>query len=917
MDARRIALILLLALGGAGTAQESSGPAAPVDFARDIQPILRDHCLKCHNPQKKKGQFRVDSREAAFRGGVSGRVIAPGNSKGSKLVELLVTKNEDERMPQSAPTLPAEKIELIRRWIDAGAVWPDDPSAKDATIKHWAYEKPVRKAPPGAAGVHPVDAFIAAAREAKGLKARPEAPKHVLLRRVYLDLIGLPPTPEELGAFLADLSPDAYGKAVDRLLADPRHGERWGRHWMDVWRYSDWSGFQAEVRDSQPHIWRWRDWIVESLNADKGYDRMVHEMLAGDEIAPEDPDTVRATGFLVRNWYKFNRNSWIQATIEHTSKAFMGTTLNCARCHSHFFDPITHDEYYKFRAFFEPHTIRTDHVPGQFDTLKDGLARVYDAEINAPTHLFVRGNEANPDKTRSLEPGIPAAIGSAPFSLSAVPLPKSATQPQKRDFVIKLAIEAEAKAMAAARAKVSAAAEALAKAERALAAAPEDAKLQKAANDSQAALPIAALDVAIAEAKEVALETAIRAEELEDAGKKDGDDWKKAAEAALAAHRKLQVAESTKNQFAVRRLTDAAKTASGKAAQAAAEKPEDAKLGEAAKKASTDFAAAKKKLDEAEKSLDKAEAELKLPPGTAYPKRKLPEYPSTSTGRRSALARWLTHPDHPLASRVAVNHVWMRHFGEPLVKTVFDFGHNGRRPTHPELLDWLAVEFVQSGWSMKKLHRLLVTSATYRMDSTADAASLKADSENTLYWRMNSKRMEAELVRDAVLYLTGDLDLTRGGPELAHALGLTTNRRSLYYQHAAEKQMQFLEVFDAANVNECYERSESIIPQQALALANSPLALEKSRLLARKLPADGFVSAAFDRILGRPATDEERRTCEEFLEKQAVLLGNPKGLTAFVGGAATRVPPSPDPKVRAREDLVLVLLNHNEFVTIR
>jgi hypothetical protein len=915
VEARRIALILLATLG-AGRAQEASGPApSPVDFARDIQPLLRDHCLKCHNPQKKKGQFRVDSREAAFRGGVSGKVISPGNAKASRFFELLVTKSEDDRMPQSAPPLSPAQVELFRRWIDAGAVWPDDASAKDATITHWAYEKPVRKAPPAAG--HPVDAFIAAAREAKGLRPRPEAPKAVLLRRLFLDLIGLPPTPEELKAFLADPAPDAYEKAVDRLLADPRHGERWGRHWMDVWRYSDWAGFGAEVRDSQPHIWRWRDWIVESLNAGKGYDRMVQEMLAGDELAPEDPDTVRATGFLVRNWYKFNRNSWLQATIEHTSKAFMGTTLNCARCHSHFFDPITQDEYYRFRAFFEPHQIRTDHVPGEFDTAKAGLARVFDADPNVPTHLFVRGNEATPDKSRSLEPGVPAALGKAPFSLAPVPLPRAAVQPQKRSFVLQLAIEAEAKAVAAARAKVGTAAEALAKAERALAAAPDDPKLQKAAADAQAALPVAAMDATIAEAKEAVLQSAIRAEQLEDDGKKDSDDWKKAAEAALGAHRRLQVAEATKNQFALRRLADAGKAASGKAAQAAAEKPEDAKLAEAAKKAAADFAAAKKKLDDAEKSLDKAEAELKLPPGTAYPKRKLPEYPSTSSGRRLALARWITHPDHPLAARVAVNHVWMRHFGEPLVKTVFDFGHNGRRPTHPELLDWLAVEFRESGWSLKKLHRLLVTSATYRMDSTADPAGLKADSENAWYWRMNSRRMEAEIVRDSVLYIAGDLDLARGGPELAHGLGLTTNRRSLYYQHAAEKQMQFLEVFDAANVNECYERSESVIPQQALALANSPLALEKSRLLARKLPAEGFVAAAFDRILGRPPTDEERRTCEEFLEKQAALLSNAKGLVAFAGGSPTRVPPSPDPKMRAREDLVLVLINHNEFVTIR
>ena len=903
MDARRIALMLLVTLG-AGAAQEASGPASPVDFVRDIQPILRDHCLKCHNPQKKKGQFRVDSREAFLRGGVGGAVLVPGNPKSSRLLELLVTSNEDERMPQAAPALAADKIELIRRWIEAGAVWPDDASAKDPAITHWAYEKPVRKSPPAAGegwARNPVDRFIAQAREAKGLKPRPEAPRHVLLRRLHLDLVGLLPSPEEIRAFEADPRPDAYEREVDRLLADPRHGERWGRHWMDVWRYSDWAGYQKEVRDSQPHIWRWRDWIVESLNADKPYDRMVHEMLAGDELAPEDPDTLRATGFLARNWYKFNRNVWIQSTIEHTSKAFMGTTMNCARCHSHFFDPITHDEYYRFRAVFEPHQVRTDHVPGQFDTAADGLVRAFDGDLAVATHLFTRGNEATPDKSRALEPGVPAAFGNAPFSVSPVALPPSASRPQKRDFVVALALEAEEKALAAARAKVPAAADALAKAERALSASPDDAKLRKAAQDALDALPLAVFDAQIAEAREAALRAAVEAERLEDAGKKDGADWKKVAEAALQAQRRQQAAEAGKNAFVARRAAEKARSSP----------PADAK------KAAADLAAAKKKQEEADKALDKAEADLKAPLTTAYAKRKLPEYPTTSTGRRLALARWLTHPDNPLAARVAVNHVWMRHFGEPLVKTVFDFGHNGRRPTHPELLDWLAVEFRESGWSLKKLHRLLVTSATYRMDSTADPEALKADVGNALYWRMNSRRMEAELVRDAVLHVAGDLDLARGGPELDHALGLTTNRRSLYYRHAAEKQMEFLAVFDAANVNECYERSESVIPQQALALANSPLALEKSRLLARKLPAEGFVAAAFERILGRAPSPDEAAACAEFLERQSALLADPKGLSAFSGGAKPRVEPSPDPAMRAREGLVLVLFNHNEFVTIR
>jgi hypothetical protein len=209
---------------------------------------------------------------------------------------------------------------------------------------------------------NPIDAFVAAERERRGLVPMPPAERDVLLRRLTLDLTGLPPTPGELDADVAETSPTIDETVIDRLLASPRYGERWGRHWMDVWRYSDWAGYQQEVRNSQPHVWRWRDWIVESLNADKPYDQMVREMLAGDEIAPDDPNTVRATGYLVRNWYKFNRNVWLDDTVEHTFKAFLATTINCARCHDHRYDPISQQDFYRAKAVFEPHDVRTDPV---------------------------------------------------------------------------------------------------------------------------------------------------------------------------------------------------------------------------------------------------------------------------------------------------------------------------------------------------------------------------------------------------------------------------------------------------------------------------------------------------------------------------------------------------------------------------
>src|SRR6185503_1138011 len=692
----------------------------------------------------------LDSRALAMEGGAAGKSILPGNGKGSRLVTILLEPNADDRMPQKADALPKEKIDLIRAWIDQGAAWPETASSSVATPKHWSHVKPVRSEPPRVEnswwGRNPIDAFVASGLEAHRLKPRPEAPRPLLLRRLYLDLVGLPPTREEIEAFVADASPDAYEKIVDRLLADPRHGERWGRHWMDVWRYSDWAGFQQEIRDSMRHIWRWRDWIVESVNADKPYDRMIVEMLAGDEIAPEDTDTIRATGFLARNWQKFSRDSWLQNVVEHTAKAFIGTTMNCARCHSHFFDPITHQEYYQFRAFFEPYNVRTDAVPGQPDVQTDGLPRAFDADLAAATYLYVRGNEKNPDKSRALTPAVPRALGGRELKIEPVPLPRGATHPDKRDFVVRDLIAAGAKEPDKARAKVDALLQTISKQEQVLAGA-DDAKAKQALQAALEELPLALLAVPIAEAKQASLEAGIATEKLEDAGQ----DFKKAGEAAQAAQRRQAALEAKLQQVVAQR--------------AAAKNRADEK--------------AKKALADADKAVAKAEADLKLPATAEYVRRKLTAYPVQSSGRRLALARWIADAENPLTARVAMNHLWMRHFGKPIVPTVFEFGHHGRPPSHPALLDWLATEFLRENWSLKRMHRLMVTSAAYRMDSTADKGSLAVDPENKWLWRMNPRRMEAESVRDSVLYISGDLDLRRGGPDLDHVQGLQIPRRSL------------------------------------------------------------------------------------------------------------------------------------------
>jgi hypothetical protein len=745
----------------------------------------------------------------------------------------------------------------------------------------------------------PIDAFLAAEHEKHGLVPRPEAPRAVLLRRVYLDLTGLPPTPEELHAFLTDPSADAYEQVVDRLLASPRYGERWGRHWMDIWRYSDWAGWTdgGQIRDSQRHIWRWRDWIVEALNRDKGYDRMILEMLGADELAPEDPDALRATGYLVRNYKMLSREKWMQDTVDHTAMAFLGVTLGCARCHDHMYDPLTQKEYYQVRAIFEPHQVRIDRLPGQPDIVKDGLVHVYDAKPDAPTFLYFRGDERTPDKT-PLVPGVPEALGGHFPAVEAVRLPQAAYAPDKREFVIRETLAAAQRELTQARSSLQPVGRgALPVLAGTVCGGPmEILGRLAAARKTLDGLTLAQMDSRLAEARLASLQAVLQVEKLEDAGQKGTAPWKQAALAASAAQRQAAVLEAWLKLLTACRDLDRNARSDSRWTMA-------------------------KEVNAAVAALAQAEAATKRPPTTAYTPRPIEVFPTASTGRRLAFARWIADRSNPLTARVAMNHIWLRHFGQAIVPSVFDFGRNGRPPSHSALLDWLAAELMDSGWHMKALHRLIVTSSAYRMASTADPADVARDRDNQYLWRMPSRRMEAEAVRDCIFYVAGKLDLTMGGPDIDQHQGLTIPRRSIYFRHAAEKQMEFLKIFDGAAVTECYQRKESVMPQQALALANSELTLRHARLLARELASKAggnsttFMTAAFERTLSRPPTAAEMAECQIFLTRQTEHYrgSNQPGIAEVEPGSA----PAFEPGLRARENLVHVLLNHNDFVTIR
>lgn len=965
--ATAIAVVLFVLFENGGATTASAADAA--DYARDIKPLLTARCVACHGALRQQSGLRLDTAAAMLVGGEQGPAISSGHSEQSLLIGA-VTGSAGFRMPPDGEGehLTDDEVARLRRWIDAGAPAPADEQPQRDPRTHWAFQKPVRPAVPRVADAawqaNPIDAFVAAEHERRGLTPSPEADPLTLLRRVSIDLVGLPPTHDELLAFAADASPDVYERAVDQMLASPRHAERWARHWMDVWRYSDWYGKRniGQHRNSRRFIWRWRDWIVESLAANKPYDRMLAEMLAGDELAPGDDEVHRATGYLGRNFYVYNRHVWLQDTVEFSGAAMLGLTLKCCRCHDHKYDPISQEDYYALQAVFEPYDVRTDRLPGKPETIKvtnppgtgtelvlvEGFDRVFDAQPDAITYLLERGNEKQPRKDRPLAAGVPRILAAAmneapaapavevadestsPSPLAATPvvLPVEQFYPDLRSFVVAETRAPLAEAVAKADAELAKAREDLSVA---LAQAPAGANTAESANGAStqaAAVRQAELQSVAAAAQLASLEARIAAETARYADPPSADS-NAMAHAAAQSERAANVATAERDAFTAEQSLTAAR---------AAVKADDPKTAEAVVAAEAALVASRDALEKARQAAadaDSAKSDQYTPLG--------PVYPRTSSGRRLALAQWITAPDNPLTARVAVNHIWMRHFGSPLVASVADFGLRAAPPTHPELLDWLAVELVESGWDMRHLHRLIVTSRAYRQSSdvpSSDDSRLVADPHNTYLWRANTRRAEAEVVRDALLHLAGDLDFTAGGADLDPDLADTLPRRSLYFRHTPDDKPALLEMFDAANPVECFRRGESVMPQQALVLVNGPLCLQQSRRIARKLseaigPAapdselnEAFIVAAFEHLLARVPTDDERQRCAAFLSVEAgreLAPASAPAATAAPADAAAKEQPRPpletspagDPRQRARESLIHVLLNHHEFVTVR
>jgi mono/diheme cytochrome c family protein len=737
---RVLILLILLALP-LDLRGVQDGTASGVDlFETKIRPLLIERCASCHGEQsgKKKGGLTLDRPEGLLKGGSSGPAFVAGAPEKSRILQAVRYTDPDLQMPpEASKRLSKEQVADLEAWIRQGAPLPR-PAAKTPTAeektwelrKKWVFEPPADPPVPSPKpGEHPIDAFLRAKREPHGLEESPSADRRTLLRRVTFDLIGLPPTPEELSAFESDPSSDAFSKVVDRLLASPHYGERWGRHWLDLARYAvvreDVAAKRKEPSEI-PEAWRYRDWVVDAFNRDLPYDDFLVHQIAGDLLPPKEPGGVNiegivASGFLaIGEWGIQDDNPekmiWDTAdeNIDAIGRTFLGLTLSCTRCHDHKFDPLTTRDYYALAGIFISTHVVAQPAKIGVQTPMIRIPLVQQAEID-------RSNFQTAESTARIKEMEKKLAGADPTQHSGL-----------------------------------------------------KAELDRLKKNLPPPIP-----------------SALGARE----GGIPGTSYAGFQNARIRIRGDFQ-------------------------------RPGD--------------------------EVPRGFPEVLVRGGA----------PKVSSGSgRWALAKWLSSPGHPLTARVMVNRIWQHHFGEGLVRTPSNFGRMGEAPTHPELLDWLAHRFVESGWSVKAMHRLMLHSAAYRRSSVPSAGAREKDPENRLLSRMNRRRLEAEAFRDALLAVSGTLDRTRGGPADPDPAG---RRRMVYLQISRTSKSPFEALFDGSDANTHTDRrTVSTVAPQALFLLNNPFVLDAAAAFARRLiaetPAGGEARAAraYRLLYGRaPARDE-------------------------------------------------------------
>ncbi|MGQ0635087.1 MAG: PSD1 and planctomycete cytochrome C domain-containing protein [Planctomycetaceae bacterium] len=893
--------------------------ANEVDFAKDVRPILQARCIKCHGPEKQKSSLRVDSRTRLLAGGDSGPAIIPGDPEHSYLVELVSSADQATRMPPKGDPLSAEQIAKIRQWIREGAKWPMENENPQGPSPHWAFV-PVRPFPIPRLGrpdsqpntLNPIDSFLLADLARRGLQMSSEADPRTFIRRATLDLIGLPPTPDEVQEFVRacnldnDTSPKLpdgpVKRLIDRLLASPRYGERWAQHWLDVIRYADTNGYEKNAL--RPSAWPYRDYVIAAFNADIPYPQFLVEQLAGDVLGV-DP----ATGFLVTPPFPTRieigqeaaaisqaRFNGLDEVLQNVGSALLGLTVGCARCHDHKFDPVSVHDYYRLAATFDG--LRFADRPWRGGAMPTEQTRGLEnrlAEIRSELSAFPSTRESEPTQVTDFFPPVNARWMRLVIAETFF----------KRDY-----------APAFDEIEVWGAADRHAPASNLGAAATG-----AVARSSGADPVLGGGDCVLNDGKRGGDSLWIAAGQL-DAG---NTPWVEIELPQPALINRVTWSCDPDDQVTSDRVPLRWRTAKRWRIEAASQPGQWHTLvsPDRADNLSPDDADRRNRLEQ-----EFAETAMRLrelthvfagrfkPAGPMHILRRGdPQQPREPTGpgavevlggyelpldtpdseRRLALAKWLGNERHPLTARVLVNRVWRHHFGAGIVDTPSDFGTQGELPTHPELLDWLAYDLMSSGWRLKELHRLICTSAAYRQSSRPDQGAYRIDADTRLLWRFPPRRLEAEVIRDSILFASGSLDTTMGGPGISvyePVVGSASDvnvwdaqddpgpqswRRMIYLLRVRGADDGVFKPFDVPDCGQVRpKRGESTTPLQALNLFNSPFVSRQAQRLAERARREGGDDVArqieriFNLTLARPPGADELAACLAAVEQDSL-----------------------------------------------
>lgn len=1018
-------------------------PVASSLFATKIRPIFAARCYPCHGPNLQQNGLRLDSLAAALKGSESGPVIVPGDSEKSRMVRRLLAL-ERPQMPYGGPPLGEDEIKLIRDWIDSGAPGPDstDPVAAGKPVKHWAYIKPVRPAPPKVQDAawcrNPIDNFVLARLEREGLKPSPQADKETLIRRVSLDLTGLPPTPEEVDAFVADKNPDAYEKLVDRLLASPHYGEKWAAPWLDLARYADSNGYE---KDNLRVAWKYRDWVINALIQDMPFKEFTIEQIAGDMLPNPTTDQLIATGF--------HRNTMLneEGGVDHeeyrwyslidrtntTATVWMGLTLGCAQCHNHKFDPFTQKDYYRFLAFF-------DNVQYKNLNLGQGEGHIQEPELELPTPeqdkkakeiraelatlqavldtetpplaaaqaKWEEGMKSAEGQWKTLVPNHATSEGGATLKiLSDNSILAGGKNPDADTYTVQAGTDSagitgvrievlsdpslpnggpgrdsdgnfflsdfEVEARPADGQGASQAVQ-FKSADADEAQGGYEIKRIVGKADPKAGLQGWAIDDS--------LSSAVKRRQAVLVPEKPFGDERGTLLTIRLKHRMLHAARNIgRFRLSVTTMAEPLKTVRLSARmRPVLDMPASQRSEEQKNQLAAAYRSVAPELQPTRDQMAKLNKDLNgLGIITALVVRERPgfERPSTYLHIRGAylskgervyadvpsilnplppdampnrlgLAEWLVSDDNPLTARVTVNRFWEQIFGHGIVETSEDFGSQGDLPTHPELLDWLATEFMRDGWSMKKIKRTIVTSATYMQSSRVTPQLVERDPYNKLLARGPRFRVDAETVRDIALAASGLLSPKIGGPSVfpyqpegvwdqpysgvkwVESSGENRYRRGVYTFIRRTSAYPSLLTFDAPSREFCtVRRVRTNTPLQALTTLNDPVFFDAARALALRIrkeagqTPDARAAYAFRLCLSRHPTQAELERVLAFYRQELEHYKNdPKAATDILGGAGAKVASTvpaaaapPDPDLAAWTMVGNVLLNLDETIT--